>query len=49
MTQKSPAGPGDQSGRVQTSLERLRAKSIFGIFRFQEGALKKIALSHSGC
>jgi len=38
---KSLTGPGDQSGRVRTSLERSRAKFIFEIFRFQEAGEKK--------
>ncbi|MBB4351635.1 hypothetical protein [Aliirhizobium cellulosilyticum] len=49
MTLKTLAGPGDQSGRVRTSLERSRAKFIFEIFRFQEGELKKLALGCIGC
>jgi len=49
MTLKTLAGPGDQSGRVRTSVERSRAKSIFQIFRFQEGVLKKLALARRGC
>jgi len=46
---KSPTGPGDQSGRVRTSLERSRAKFIFEIFRFQEGIREKLALNRRGC
>jgi hypothetical protein len=49
MTLKTLAGPGDQSGRVRTSVERSRATFIFEIFRFQERELKKIALGRVGC
>jgi len=41
MALNTQAGPDDQSGRVRTSIERSRAKFIFEILRFQEGAEEK--------
>jgi hypothetical protein len=49
MTLFPQAGPDDQSGRVQTSMERLREMIWFCVIMISRARYEKSAMTRGGC